>query len=63
MELNFFDIFSTNIQISNFMKIAPVGGELFHANRRADMTNLIASFRNYRNAPDIVGFCGKKKKI
>ena len=29
---NFF--FSKNIQISNFVKIPPVGAELFHADRR-----------------------------
>jgi len=37
------------------MKIRPVGGELFHAdrrtNRRTDITNLIVVFRNFVNAP------------
>jgi len=28
--------FSKKFQISNFMKILPVGAELFHADRRAD---------------------------
>jgi len=36
------------------MKIRPVGGELFHADRRADgrtdMTKLIVAFRNFANA-------------
>ena len=31
----FLDKFSKNTQISNFMKISPVGAELFHADRRA----------------------------
>jgi len=37
------------------MKILPVGAELFHEDRRTvglkDTTNLIASFRNFSNAP------------
>jgi len=33
------------------MKIRPVGAELFHANRRTDMTKLIVTFRNFANAP------------
>jgi hypothetical protein len=36
---------------SNFMNIRPMGAELFHADRRTDMTNLIAAFRNFANAP------------
>jgi hypothetical protein len=30
--------FSKNTQISRFMKIGPIGAELFHADGRADMT-------------------------
>jgi len=30
----FLDIFSKNIQIPNFMKIRPVGAEMFHLNGR-----------------------------
>jgi hypothetical protein len=36
---------------SNFTKIRPVGAELFHADRRTDMTKLIVAFRNVANAP------------
>jgi hypothetical protein len=40
--------------MSNFMKIRPVGAELFHADRRterqADMTKLKVAFRNFANA-------------
>jgi len=44
--------FSKNTQISYFTKIRPVGAELFHANRRTDMTKLTVAFRNYfANAP------------
>jgi hypothetical protein len=34
--LNFRNNFSKNIQISNCMKIRPVGAELYHADRRTD---------------------------
>jgi len=51
--------FSKNTQISNFMKIRPVGAELFHADgrkdrqktRRTHMTKLTVAFRNFANAP------------
>jgi len=36
--------------ILNFVKIRPVGAELFHADGRTDM-KLIAAFRNFVNAP------------
>jgi len=43
------------MQISNFMKIRPVGAELFYAdgkaNKQRDKTKLIAPFRNFANAP------------
>ena len=50
--LNFIDGFVNNTQISNFMKSRPVGAELFHADRRTDMTQLIVAFRNFANAPE-----------
>jgi hypothetical protein len=34
--LNFLDGFYKNIYISNFMKIRPVGAQLFHADRRTE---------------------------
>jgi hypothetical protein len=44
-----------NPKISNFMKIRPVGAELFHADRhtngQTDMTKPIVAFRNSANAP------------
>jgi len=33
------------------MKIPPVGAELFRADRRTDMTELIVAFQNFGNAP------------
>jgi hypothetical protein len=33
-------------QISNFIKIRLVGAELFHADRRTDITKLTVTFRN-----------------
>jgi hypothetical protein len=32
-------------------KICSLGAELFHADRRRDMTNQIVAFRNFANAP------------
>jgi hypothetical protein len=43
-------IFETT-QISNFMKLRPVGAELFHADRRTVTTKTIVAFRNFSNAP------------
>jgi hypothetical protein len=44
-------IFEKNFQIWNFMKIRPVGAELFHADGQTDMTKLIVAFRYFANAP------------
>ena len=49
-------IFEKEAQILNFIKIRPVGAELFHlerrTDRRTDMTKLIVAFRNFVNAPN-----------
>ena len=45
--------FQKNSQISNFVKICPVGGEI-HVDRQADrtdMTKLIIIFQNFVNVP------------
>jgi hypothetical protein len=51
----FLDRASKNTQISNFMKIRPVGADMFHAGGRADrhtdMTKLTVAFHNFANAP------------
>ena len=44
-------IFGKSAQ-SNFMKICPVGAELFHANGRTDITKLIVASRNFTIAPE-----------
>ena len=36
-----------NIKLSNFMKIHPVGAEVFHAYGQTDMTKLVVTFRNF----------------
>ena len=46
-ETNFLDWFSKNTQISNFIKIRPVGAELFHTDGQTDMTKLTVAFRNF----------------
>jgi len=33
------------------MKIRPVEAELFHSDKRTDMTKLIVAFRSFANAP------------
>jgi hypothetical protein len=43
--------FSKNPQIPNFMKILPVGAEMFHADGRTYIMKTIFPFRNFANAP------------
>jgi hypothetical protein len=49
----------------NFIKIRPVGAELFHADGQTGMINLLVAFRNFANAPNnlkrYVLFCIEKK--
>jgi hypothetical protein len=49
------EIFEKSTQMSNFIKLLPVGAELFHADRRTDgekdMKKPIVAFRNFANAP------------
>jgi len=56
MQLEFCQRFSKNPLIPNFMKIRPVGAELFHASRRTDgwtdMAKVIVAFRNFAKAPE-----------
>ena len=45
-------IFEKNPQISNVIKILPVGAELFYANGRTDEQTV--AFRNFAKAPKII---------
>jgi hypothetical protein len=67
----FFNRFSKNIQMSNFMKIRPWGAELFHADGwtdgraggRTDMTNILVTLRCFANCPTNVLYAGGIRKI
>ena len=51
-KLNFLDFpFSKNLQICNFMKIRPVGTELFLADRQTDMTKLTVACKKFCEPP------------
>jgi len=43
--------FEKNVEIYNFIKIRPMGEEMFHADGRSDMTKLTVAIRNFANAP------------
>ena len=47
MKLEFSRQIFENTQKPNFMKIRPVGTELFHADGWTDMTKLTVAFRNF----------------
>jgi hypothetical protein len=49
--MNILDRFSKNTQMLNFMKILPVGADLFNVGGRTDMTKLTDAFRNSSKAP------------
>ena len=58
--------FSKGIQISNLMKIRPVGDESFHAVGQRDMLKLIVAFRDFTNAPKnlcVLCACQKTQRL
>jgi len=57
--LIFSAVFPKNTRIQNFMKIRPVGAELFHEDGCADMAKLIATIRNFVNAPNEMALVGR----
>jgi len=50
--LNLVERFSENDHTPNFMEIRPEGEELFHADRRTQMTKLVVGFRNSAKEPE-----------
>ena len=51
MQLEFSQLIFEKAQISSFINTSSVVAELFHADGRTDMTNIIVAFRNIANAP------------
>ena len=49
--LGTFSKIKKNTQTSNFMKIRPVWDEMFHTDRRTDITKLTVAFLKFANAP------------
>ena len=45
------DRFSKNAHLSDFIKICPLGAEVFHEDGRTDMTKVTEAFRNFANTP------------
>ena len=45
------------------MRIRPVGDELFHADRRTDMSKLIVAFRTFVNVPKCTSTYAKTQEI
>jgi hypothetical protein len=49
IKLEYFQTDFLDSQMSNFIKIRPVGAQLFHAEGQTDTTNRSAAFRNFAN--------------
>jgi hypothetical protein len=49
--INFLDIISKDILLSNLRKNPSSGGDLFHADGQTDMSKLIVAFRDFAIAP------------
>jgi len=52
MKLEFSPHITKNTQISNFMKLCPVGAEMFHADGWPDMMKITVALCNVANAPN-----------
>jgi len=51
IRVNETSVFSVDFRKIHFMKIRLVGAELFHVDRRTDITKLTVTFRNFVNVP------------
>jgi hypothetical protein len=58
--LDFLDRVLKKFQISDFIKIRPVGAELFDSDGLTDMTKVIVALRNFGKAPKMTA---KKNKL
>jgi hypothetical protein len=60
-EIEFSREIKKNTPIVNYIKVRPLGAELFHAHRRADgrpdMTKLIVAFRKFATACKMICSC------
>ena len=61
LKFNFLDSFFENTQISDLVKILPVGAELLHADGQIDMPKVIVAFRNFARASKICLACSEMK--
>jgi hypothetical protein len=46
--------FSINCEVSNVMKICPLGAHFLHADGQTDMTKPVVVFHNFANAPTYI---------
>jgi hypothetical protein len=51
MKLEYYQQFFEKYSKTNFVNIRPVEGEMFHADRRREVTKLILALRGFANAP------------
>jgi hypothetical protein len=49
--MKYIEIFSKNSQVLNFIKLHPVGSELFHADGETDSLKVTVGFRIFANSP------------
>jgi hypothetical protein len=61
MKLELFrQIFRKNTPISSFIKIQPIGAELFREDGQTDVTKLIVALRIFADARNIYALCAHR---